>query len=88
MPHLGKILLFASVACFAAGSNGAVGAPSSPPPGWASDANQGGSDKDCKVPTNPGCTEVAQPQGQVGKEGNSSPKVCDGPPGQQPDSCR
>jgi hypothetical protein len=47
---------------------------SSPPP------TQGGSTNDCN--TNPGCLTTSEPKGQVGKEGNSSPKECSGPAGQ------
>jgi hypothetical protein len=48
--------------------------------GWTTTQTQGGSDQGCN--SNPGCTTVSQPKGQVDKTGNNSPSTCSGPPGQ------
>jgi hypothetical protein len=71
-----SLMLALSVALLALGSTTAFAIHN----GWDTTTTQGGSTNDCN--SNPGCTEVSQPKGQVDKTGNSSPQTCSGPPGQ------
>lgn len=75
------ILVLAIIAGFGMAGFSAYAQPSTPPPGWATESTQGGSDNECN--DNPGCTEVSQPPGQVDKDlDNNAPETCEGPPGQ------